>query len=266
MKYANSKSKRNLLAKFPSKMTRTAIVIPTYNEAENLPILIDSLLGLGLSGLHILIVDDNSPDGTGDIAEELKIKHPEQISVIHRSGKLGLGTAYITGFKHCLNIGAKQVVQMDADFSHNPDKVKLLLEGLNEYDMVMGSRYVKGGRLDEDWAIWRKALSAFGNFYTRLIIGTKVRDVTGGFRAWRRETLEGIPLDRVKSQGYAFQIEMAYITSLKGFSILEIPIYFAERTRGDSKMSLRIQLEAALRVWSILLEYRDLRRLKEKEG
>ena len=128
--------------------------------------------------------------------------------------------------------------------------------------MVLGSRYVPGGSLDEDWAFWRKALSAFGNLYTRLIIGTNVKDITGGFRAWRRKTLESLPLDRVKSQGYAFQIEMAYITSLKGFSILEIPIYFAERTRGDSKMSLKIQLEAALRVWSILLEYKDLRRQK----
>jgi dolichol-phosphate mannosyltransferase len=245
-------------------MIRTAIVIPTYNEAENLPILIASLLELGITGLHILIVDDNSPDGTGKIADALKAKSPEQISVIHRTGKLGLGTAYITGFKYCLDKGAEQIVQMDADFSHNPEKVKLLLGGLKEYDMVLGSRYVQGGSLDEDWAFWRKALSAFGNLYTRLIIGTNVKDITGGFRAWRKETLEAIPLDRVKSQGYAFQIEMAYITSLKGFSIHEIPIYFAERTRGDSKMSLKIQLEAALRVWSILLEYRDLRRQKGK--
>jgi dolichol-phosphate mannosyltransferase len=245
-------------------MIKTAIVIPTYNEAENLPILVDSLRGLGIDGLHILIVDDNSPDGTGEIADGIKENNPSQISVIHRAGKLGLGTAYITGFKYCLEHGAERIVQMDADFSHNPEKVKLLLEGLNDYDMVLGSRYVQGGSLDEDWAYWRKALSAFGNLYTRLIIRTNVRDITGGFRAWRKQTLEGIPLDRVKSQGYAFQIEMAYITSLMGFSIYEIPIYFAERTRGDSKMSLRIQLEAALRVWSILIEYRDLRRQKRK--
>jgi dolichol-phosphate mannosyltransferase len=243
-------------------MIKTAIVVPTYNEAENLPILIESLFGLGISDLHILIVDDNSPDGTGDIAEELKTKFPKKISVIHRAGKLGLGTAYITGFKYCLDKGAEKIIQMDADFSHNPEKVKVLLKGLEEYDMVLGSRYVEGGGLDEDWAIWRKALSVFGNLYTRLIIGTNVKDITGGFRAWRRETLEGIPLDRVKSQGYAFQIEMAYITFLNGYSILEVPIYFAERTRGDSKMSMRIQLEAALRVWSILSEYRDLRRQK----
>ena len=241
-------------------MTKTSIVIPTFNEAENLPILIRTLFGLGISDLHILIVDDNSPDGTGDIAEELKNEYPGKISVIHREGKLGLGTAYITGFKYCLKEGAERVVQMDADFSHNPDKVKVLLEGLNDYDMVLGSRYVSGGSLDEDWAIWRKGLSAFGNLYSRFIVGMKVKDITGGFRAWRRETLQGIPLDRVKSQGYAFQIEMAYITQLKGFSILETPIYFAERTRGDSKMSFKIQIEAALRVWSILAEYRDLRK------
>jgi dolichol-phosphate mannosyltransferase len=243
-------------------MIKTSIVIPTYNEAENLPILIESIFGLNLSDLHILVVDDNSPDGTGEIAESLKVNFPETISVIHRSGKLGLGTAYLTGFDYCLEKGAKQIVQMDADFSHNPEKVRLLLEGLNEYDMVLGSRYVYGGSLDKDWAIWRKALSAFGNLYTRLIIGTNVKDITGGFRAWRRETLEGIPLERVKSQGYAFQIEMAYITSLCGYKIHEIPIYFAERTRGDSKMSLRIQLEAALRVWFLLFEYRDLRKEK----
>ena len=243
-------------------MPKTSIVIPTYNEAENLPILLKALFDLNIDDLHILIVDDNSPDGTGDIAEELKKSYPNRIYVIHREGKQGLGTAYITGFKHCLKDGSKRIVQMDADFSHNPEKVKVLLDGLKDYDMVLGSRYVPGGSLDEDWAVWRKALSAFGNLYTRMIIGMKVKDITGGFRAWRRETLEGIPLERVKSQGYAFQIEMAYITHLNGFSILEVPIYFAERTRGDSKMSVKIQIEAAFRVWSILAQYRDLRKNK----
>ena len=241
-------------------MIKTSIVVPTYNEAENLPILIDSLFNLNISDLHILIVDDNSPDGTGDLAEDIKTKNSNNISVIHREGKLGLGTAYITGFKYCLSYGADRIVQMDADFSHNPKKVTILLDQLQITDMVLGSRYVSGGGLDENWAFWRKGLSSFGNFYARFILGMPIRDVTGGFRAWRRETLSGIPLDRVKSQGYAFQVEMAYITHLCGYTISEVPIYFADRSRGDSKMSLQIQLEAAKRVWSILYEYRDLRK------
>jgi len=238
----------------------TSIVIPTYNEKENLPLIINSLFDLKIPDLNILVVDDNSPDGTGEIADKLKQQYPGAISVLHREGKKGLGTAYLEGFKYSLDRGADQIVQMDADFSHNPEKVLNLLEGLKEKDMVLGSRYVSGGSLDDRWAIWRKGLSSFGNFYARVILRMPIQDVTGGFRAWRRDTLLGIPLDRVKSQGYAFQVEMAYITYLSGFSISEIPIYFADRTRGDSKMSINIQIEAARRVWSILYEYKDLRK------
>jgi len=240
---------------------KTFIVVPTYNEKENLPMLVEALFKLNVENLNILIVDDNSPDGTGEIADEIKEKNPGDVSVIHRKGKLGLGTAYITGFKYCLDQGADQIVQMDADFSHNPEKVTELTDRLKESDMALGSRYVRGGSLDEDWAFWRKGLSSFGNLYTRLILRMPIKDVTGGFRAWKKETLEGIPLERVKSQGYAFQIEMAYITHLKGYSISEVPIYFADRSRGDSKMSIKIQIEAARRVWSILFEYRDLKRI-----
>jgi dolichol-phosphate mannosyltransferase len=240
---------------------KTFIVVPTYNEKDNLPILIESLFKLNIENLHILVVDDSSPDGTGKIADEISEKNPADVSVIHRKRKLGLGTAYITGFKYCLEKGADQIVQMDADFSHNPEKVTELIDRLIESDMALGSRYVKGGSLDEDWAFWRKGLSSFGNLYTRLILRMPIKDVTGGFRAWKRETLEGIPLERVKSQGYAFQIEMAYITHLMGYSISEVPIYFADRSRGDSKMSIKIQIEAARRVWSILFEYRDLKRI-----
>ncbi len=242
-------------------MVKTFIVVPTYNEKDNLPILVESLFKLDIEDLHILIVDDNSPDGTGEIANEIKEKIPDRVSVLHRKGKLGLGTAYLTGFKYCLDQGGDQIVQMDADFSHNPKKVTELIERLKVSDMALGSRYVRGGSLDEDWAFWRKGLSSFGNLYTRMILRMPVKDVTGGFRAWKRETLEGIPLERVKSQGYAFQIEMAYITHLTGYSISEVPIYFADRSRGDSKMSLKIQIEAAKRVWSILFEYRDLQRI-----
>ncbi len=241
------------------KIVKRTVVIPTYNEKENLPLIVRALLDLGLEGLGILVVDDNSPDGTGLVADQLAEEYPGIIEVLHRPGKQGLGTAYLEGFKVCLEKGADQIIQMDADFSHDPQKGMELVEGLDEYDMVLGSRYVPGGSLDRDWGIWRKRLSSFGNLYARTILGLKILDITGGFRAWRRETLEQIPRERVKSQGYSFQVEMAYITHLAGFKIKEIPIYFAERTRGDSKMSLKIQVEAARRVWGILLEYRDLR-------
>lgn len=242
----------------------TFIVIPTYNEKENLSLIIESLFSLKIKNLNLLVVDDNSPDGTGELAEELKSIYPNQIYVLHRETKKGLGTAYIEGFKFCLKHGANKIVQMDADFSHNPEKVLPLLKNLDEYDMVLGSRYVKGGSLDQGWALWRKGLSYFGNLYARIILRMPILDLTGGFRAWRSETLMNIPLSRVKSQGYAFQVEMAYITFLNEFSIKEIPIYFADRARGDSKMSLNIQMEAAKRVWSILYEYRDLRQKRGK--
>jgi dolichol-phosphate mannosyltransferase len=238
----------------------TTIVIPTYNEADNLPRMVAALFSLGIPDLDLLIVDDNSPDGTGQIADELAGQHSGKIDVIHRAGKSGLGTAYIEGFRRCLQKGSQRIVQMDADFSHNPETVLDLISGLDEFDMVLGSRYIEGGKLDKDWAFWRKGLSSFGNLYARAILRVPVRDVTGGFRAWKRETLSELPLQRVKSQGYAFQIEMAYLTYLLGFEIKEIPIYFAERESGVSKMSRAIQIEAARRVWEILRQYRDLRK------
>lgn len=236
----------------------THIVIPTYNEAQNIPRLLDRLFQLPVEDLHVLIVDDGSPDGTGKIAEDLKKEFPGQLEVMHRQGKGGLGPAYLAGFKQALEDGAEAVVQMDADFSHNPQRVPELLDGLKECHLVLGSRYVQGGSLDDRWAIWRKGLSYFGNAYARFILGMTVKDLTGGFRAWRRSTLLGIPLDRVKSKGYAFQVELAYITHKRGFAIKEIPIYFADREVGTSKMSWRIQLEAAVRVWAIRMEYRSL--------
>lgn len=237
---------------------QTTIVIPTYNEAENLPKMAAALFALPLD-LDLLVVDDNSPDGTGEIAERLTDQYQGNVRVIHRKGKLGLGTAYLTGFKQALAQGAEQIVQMDADFSHSPAEVENLVAGLAHADLVVGSRYIQGGSLDEAWSVWRKRLSEFGNLYARLILGMKVKDLTGGFRAWKSETLQEIPFGRIKSQGYAFQVEMIYLAHLLGNRIKEIPIYFAEREMGDSKMSLRIQIEAALRVWSILFEYRDFR-------
>ena len=238
---------------------KLTLIIPTSNEAENLPRLIDKLLSLPLPDLQVLIVDDNSPDGTGEIAERLSTENPGRISVIHRPGKLGLGTAYIQGFERALLDGAQAVGQMDADFSHPPDKIPEMVETLQFCDIVLGSRYVPGGSVDLRWPLWRKSLSAFGNFYARTILGLPVRDVTGGFRIWRRETLQGMPLNRICSNGYAFQVEMAYVAACLGFFSIEVPIYFADRRWGTSKMSFRIQREAAIRVWHILLRYRDLR-------
>jgi len=234
------------------------VVIPTYNEAENLEKLVSALFHLPISDLSLLIVDDNSPDGTGDLAEALAREHPGNIRVKHRQGKLGLGTAYISGFRTALDAGAEAIAQMDADFSHPPELLVSLLEMLNCCDVVMGSRYVPGGAVDRRWPAWRKGLSAFGNIYARTILNLPVRDATGGFRLWHRRTLLNMPLERVRSNGYGFQIEMAYIAYRLGYRFQETPFYFADRRWGQSKMSLRIQIEAAIRVWQMLFEYRDL--------
>lgn len=238
---------------------KTTIIIPTYNEAENLPKLVAALFALPVSDLNILVVDDNSPDGTGQIAEDLGKAHEGRVKVLHRAGKLGLGTAYIQGFQLALEQGADAVGQMDADFSHPPEKVVELIQTLDRCDVVLGSRYVAGGKLDETWPFWRKALSGFGNFYARTILGLSVRDVTGGFRLWRKATLEGMPLTRIRSNGYIFQVEMTYVATRLGYKFAEVPIYFAERRLGQSKMSLRIQVEAAVRVWQLAKMYRDLK-------
>ncbi|MGD8822028.1 MAG: polyprenol monophosphomannose synthase [Anaerolineales bacterium] len=239
-------------------MRQLTVVIPTYNEADNLAALTAELWALALPGLRILIVDDGSPDGTGELAEDLASRQPDRMSVIHRQGKLGLGTAYITGFKQALADGAEAIAQMDADFSHSPDYLPDFVAQLDEYDAVFGSRYVPGGSLDERWGIGRLLLSAFGNFYARTILGLKVMDATGGFRAWRRETLAGMPLDDIRSNGYVFQVEMAFVAQRLGYRIVERPIYFEDRRIGQSKMSFRIQIEAALRVWQVLMMHRHL--------
>jgi dolichol-phosphate mannosyltransferase len=230
-----------------------------------LPSLVSALFLLPLPDLHLLIVDDNSPDGTGAIADELCQKYEGRIQVIHRAGKLGLGSAYIAGFKHALNHGAEAVGQMDADFSHPVAKLVELACELERYDVVLGSRYVAGGQLDERWPAWRRGLSAFGNIYARSILRLPVRDCTGGFRLWRRETLLGMPLDRIRSNGYIFQVEMAYVAHRLGHSYLEVPIYFADRKWGESKMNLRIQAEAAVRVLRLIGAYRDLHNNGQKQ-
>lgn len=236
-----------------------SVIIPTYNEKENLPLLVQRLQALPLKDLSILVIDDNSPDGTGVLADELAAQYPAQISVMHRQGKLGLGTAYIAGFKQLIKTGVDYIVQMDADFSHEPEKIVEFVSVVEGYGVVLGSRYVPGGSLDTSWPFWRKALSGFGNTYARVILGMPVKDLTGGFRLWRRETLEAIPLDDVRSNGYVFQVEMAYLASKLGFKIKEVPIYFAERKLGKSKMNLSIQVEAAFRVWGLRSRHRGVK-------
>jgi dolichol-phosphate mannosyltransferase len=238
---------------------KTTIVIPTYNEAENLPKLVQALFSLPMPDLAILVVDDNSTDGTGRIADELAAKHPGRIDVLHRPGKMGLGTAYVTGFQMAVKAGADAVGQMDADFSHPPDKLVALSEALNSCDVAVGSRYIAGGGVDKDWPAWRKMLSAFGNWYARSILGMKLHDVTGGFRLYHKQVIQRIPFDRIRSSGYVFQVETAYLMTLLGVKFKEVPFYFAERRLGKSKMSFRIQVEAAIRVWQLLWNYRDLR-------
>jgi len=233
------------------------IVLPTYNEAENLPKLVSALLSLPLD-LAILVVDDHSPDGTGAIADELSNRHSGKVSVLHRAGKLGLRSAYIEGFRKAFDLGADAVVQMDADFSHDPAVLTEMARCIASCDVVIGSRYVKGGSLDERWPTWRKYLSAFGNFYARTVLAFPLRDVTTGYRMWRREALQNMPLDRIRSSGYIFLVEMAYIAYLMKYKIAEVPIHFADRRWGKSKMSLKIQLEAAMRIWDVWWHYRDL--------
>jgi dolichol-phosphate mannosyltransferase len=238
--------------------THLTVVIPTYNEAENLPRLVTALFALPLPNLSVLVVDDNSPDGTGKIADELAEQSNGRVCVIHRAGKQGLGSAYITGFKAAIGQGAQAICQMDADFSHPPEKIVEMIDQLSCNDIVLGSRYVPGGNVDERWPVWRKALSRFGIFYARTILGLPQRDVTGGFSIWKVEVLQRFPLERVKSNGYVFQVEMVYIAYLLGFITREVPIYFADRRWGTSKMSFRIQVEAALRTWALKGMYRDL--------
>jgi dolichol-phosphate mannosyltransferase len=237
----------------------TTVVIPTYNEVENLPELARRLWALPLQPVHLLIVDDGSPDGTGEAAERLAAENPGRMTVLHRAGKLGLGSAYLTGFSRALESRPEAVVQMDADFSHAPEAVPGLVDALKGADAAFGSRYIPGGRLDERWSAGRVALSRFGNVYARAILRLPMRDVTGGFRAWRPATLRALPFDRIRSNGYVFQVEMAYVAQRLGFTIVERPIYFEDRRFGRSKMSFRIQAEAALRVWQVLVTHRRLR-------
>ncbi|MGH2536111.1 MAG: polyprenol monophosphomannose synthase, partial [Candidatus Promineifilaceae bacterium] len=233
------------------------VVIPTYNEADNLPALAAALWALDAPGLSILVVDDNSPDGTGRIADRLAAERPGGLSVLHQAAKGGLGRAYANGFARALAQGAEVVVQMDCDFSHAPGHIPDMLALLGAADVVVGSRYVAGGRLDARWSAGRYLLSWWANsVYTRLILGLAVRDATAGFKAWRAEALRRIPLERIRSNGYSFQFEMAYLAQKLGLRVVEIPIYFEDRRIGRSKLTVPIKIEAALRAWEIRWRYR----------
>ena len=233
----------------------TIVVLPTYNEANNLAAMTQALLALPLPGLRVLVVDDASPDGTGQLADTLAAAHPARISVIHRQGKAGLGTAYVAGFRRALAEGAEVIVQMDCDFSHSPSYLPAFIERLAECDVVVGSRYVPEGKLDARWEKGRVALSLWANRYARTILSIWAEDATAGFKVWRRATLEGIGLDRIHSNGYVFQVEMAYVTQRLGYRVLEQPIYFEDRRIGQSKMTIPVKLEAAWRVWEVALRH-----------
>jgi dolichol-phosphate mannosyltransferase len=235
-----------------------AVVVPTYNEAENLPNLVSALFALPLD-LTMLVVDDNSPDGTGDVAEGLSGRN-SRLKVLHRPGKTGLRSAYLAGIRHVLAAGTDAVLQMDADLSHDPRKIPELAAALGSADVVLGSRYIPGGSLDDEWSRWRRGLSSFGNLYARTILGIKMTDVTTGFRLWRTSTLAGMPLDQIQSSGYVFLVEMTYMACCLEYRFREVPIHFSERKHGRSKMSLQIQAEAALRVWQVRWHHRELRR------
>lgn len=240
---------------------KLTIVLPTYNEAENLPKMVAALFDLQIPDvdLSILVVDDNSPDGTGRLADDLVSEFPGRISVLHRKGKEGLGKAYVAGFSEALNQGAEAIMQMDCDFSHQPKYIPLMVEKLEDADMVLASRFAKGGSVDESWAWWRKLLSWFANsVYLRLILRTHIRDLTGGFKLWRRETLIGLDLPNIRSNGYIFQVEMTYTTLRLGYKVIEMPIHFPDRREGESKMSFLVQYEAALRAFQVWWRRRRL--------
>lgn len=235
---------------------RTLLVIPTYNEIDNLRPLTTDVLAIAPKELEILIVDDGSPDGTGTLADTLVAENP-RVHVIHRKGKLGLGTAYVAGFRWGLKEGFDAMVEMDADFSHHPKYLPQMLENLKTWDVVIGSRYVEGGGT-LNWGLGRKILSRGGSVYSRMILGAPIRDFTGGFNGWRRQVLQAVELDTLKSDGYSFQIELKYRAFLKGFKITEFPIIFEDRKVGTSKMNKRIVFEALRRVWEFRLKSSQL--------
>jgi dolichol-phosphate mannosyltransferase len=225
---------------------RATICLPTYNERENLEQMLRALAGVLSGDGRVLVIDDSSPDGTGALADELSAELPF-VDVLHRPRKEGLGPAYVAGFRRALADGAELVLEMDCDFSHDPQDVPRLLAAAESADLVLGSRYVAGGKV-ENWGAGRRFVSAGGSFYARLLLGVPVRDLTGGFKCYRRVVLETIDLDAISSVGYAFQIETTFRALRAGFDVVEVPITFADREAGSSKMSKTIFLEA---IWKV---------------
>lgn len=224
------------------------VVIPTFNERGNIEKIIPQILAQD-EGINILVVDDNSPDGTGEIADRLALVN-DRIHVLHRRGKLGLGSAYREGFRYALDKGASNIIEMDADFSHDPAMLPVFLEKMQSFDMVVGSRYLNGVSV-VNWPLRRLMLSYFASVYTRIITGLRLSDCTSGFKCFRREVLQAIDLTKIRSDGYSFQIEMNYRCHEKGFRIGEVPIIFIDRHAGTSKMSRQIVMEAVAMVWKL---------------
>ncbi|MCC6455335.1 MAG: polyprenol monophosphomannose synthase [Caldilineaceae bacterium] len=246
---------------------RLTVVVPTYNEADNLPAMAAALFALPFPRLQLLVVDDNSPDGTGQVADELAARYnaaarPDRprVVVIHRQGKGGLGTAYVAGMSRALADGAEYVLQMDADFSHSPAYIPQMLGVMlaTEAHVVIGSRYVPGGTLDEGWGPGRRLMSWWANLYSRAILNLRIRDMTAGFKLWRRAALLEIGLEKIRSNGYSFQVEMAYLCEKLGYRLVEIPIHFEDRRIGQSKLDIPVKLESAWRTWQIRWRYRHL--------
>ena len=225
------------------------VCVPTYDERENVQALVSAvrtqLDAAGIDG-HVLVIDDGSPDGTGQIADQMAAADP-RVHVLHRTQKEGIGPAYRAGFRHAMDNGADLILEMDCDFSHNPVDVPRLIQAAADADLVLGSRYATGGGVAE-WGLLRRAISRGGCLYAQVVLGTRVKDLTGGFKCFRREVLKAIPLDQVGGAGYVFQVEMTYRALLQGFRVLEVPITFTDRTMGHSKMSRRIVAEAAIHV------------------
>ncbi|MFZ1518083.1 MAG: polyprenol monophosphomannose synthase [Ignavibacteriaceae bacterium] len=231
---------------------KSLVIVPTYNELENLPRLIPVVLSQDES-INILIVDDGSPDGTGKFVKD-EMQKNNRIHLLEREKKMGLGTAYIAGFKYALQNNYDFIFEMDADFSHDPNELKNFLVAIKENDLVLGSRYINGVRV-LNWPMARLLLSFFASVYTRIITGMPVKDATGGFKCFRKKVLEAIDLDKVKSNGYSFQIEMTFKAYSKGFKVKEIPIVFIDRVKGKSKMSKKIVREAVTMVWKLRLQH-----------
>jgi dolichol-phosphate mannosyltransferase len=231
------------------------VIVPTYNERDNLRLVVGALLRH--PGIDVLVVDDHSPDGTGDIADRLA-SESSRVTVMHRTGTRGLGRSYVEGMRHALERGATHVCQMDADLSHDPDAIPSLIAATDRADVVIGSRYIPGGQV-RNWPRRRRALSAFANAYVRGLTGLRPHDCTSGFRCWTRTALEQLALDRIRSDGYAFQVELTWEAQRAGFRIVEVPITFVERTAGASKLSTRVLVESMVLPWRLALSQRQAR-------